>query len=256
MRLAPLVLILPIAALAGSPARREAGLVAAQPATVTTAARRDLAIYPGFQKEGLPDSVRATLEAATVCARQGTTNYPARTKPAVAPYVSAAVADGQPVAMLVREVDLSCHAKPVRRCSYTYAWAEGTDEIGYATVQCVGSHDDPYTTYIVTATRDLQKAKKAEVEGTRKDKAVRLVSLSFQTSEFPGTHLTAFTGLQRQDGSERVPAKVTEFDDFAAQDDGVLSPVDGATLLALADATLSVACVGVGQCPARGEATR
>ena len=95
--------------------------------------QQKLAIYPGFEKDELALSIRATLKAAAVCARQGTTNNPPRTQPAVAPYVSAEVADGEPVSMLVREVDLSCHAKPVRRCSYTYAWSEGSDEVGYAT---------------------------------------------------------------------------------------------------------------------------
>jgi hypothetical protein len=256
MRVVALALLLPTGALAGSGHRREAGLTSSPAAELAAVRQEDLAIYPGFEKHELPASVRATLRAAAVCSRQGTTNDPPRTEPALAPYVSAEVADGQPVAMLVREVDLSCHAAPVRRCSYTYAWAEGSDEVGYAAVQCVGSHDDAYTTYIVTAARDLRKAKKAGREGTRKDKAERLVSVSFQTTEFPGTHLSAFVGLRRRDGVESVAAAVTQFDDFAAQDDELGSPVDGPVLLELADATLAAACFGVGQCPADGPPTR
>jgi len=207
----------------------------------------DLAIYPGFDKKELADSTRAVLAAARTCAARATLEDEPETRSTTAPHLSAQVVDGLPVELQQRDVELDCGAEPVKRCTIRYAWAKGTDQVGYASVQCFGSHEDPLTSYLATATVDLRKAKKADVRGTRKDRASVLTSLTFQTDAFPGLHVTAFVEQRRRDGATRVPPQVTQFDDYATEDhaSGALT---GHELSTLAHEVLDVACTATRAC--------
>lgn len=215
-----------------------------------TAEDEELAIYPGFSKAELPTSVRSVVEAATHCARVGKTAVQPKTRASVAPHLSAEIVDGKPVRLEERTINLSCGTRPVRACSYTYSWSEGTDQIGYASVQCQGSHEDAYTRYVVTASIDLRKADKPDVRGTRKDKAVVMSSLTFQTDAFPGSHVTAFAAHKRKDQSTVEAPRVIAFDDFAGKDDKVGGAVTTDELSTLAHEVLALSCVATRQCKA------
>jgi len=205
-----------------------------------------LVIYPGFEREELPSTARDLLEVARLCAVRGRTLRTPRTRLTEVPLIPTEVVDGQPVEQLRRQVDLACGTAPVRRCTYTYVWSEESDQLGHATVQCLGSFDDPYTSYLVTVTRDLRRARKPGRAGTRRDKARIGVSVGFQTTEFPGTHLVAFGLRQRRDGKVLEPAVVRRFDDFDDRDVGVELPLED--LDALASEALRTACLAVGAC--------
>ena len=216
-----------------------------------TPSKPELAIYPGFAKSELPASVQATLKAAAVCASHGKTSMQPKTRTATAPHLSVEVIDGEPVTLESRQIDIACGMRPVRRCSYQYVWASGSEQVGYASVQCLGSHDDAYTSYLVTATLDLQKAKKPDVRGTRKDKARVLTSLTFQTDAFPGSHVTAFQVQKRKDDSTVTPPQVMSFDDFNQTDeaDGALATDE---VRELADEVVHLACRATRACDAEG----
>lgn len=210
----------------------------------------EVAIYPGFTKSELPKSVREVVAAAERCARAGKTSVVPQTSAAIAPHLSAQLVDGLAVALQERSVDLACGTKPVRRCSYTYVWAAGSDQIGHASIQCLGSHEDAYTSYLVTAAVDLRGAKKPAVRGTKKDKALVLTSLTFQTDAFPGSHVTAFVAMRRRDGATDTPPQVMQFDDYAVQDEasGALTSDEMAEL---AQAVLSLSCRATRTCGER-----
>lgn len=216
----------------------------------------EVAIYPGFARSELPESVRATLRAATLCAAEH--HDPPAPESAVAPHVGAEMVDGAPVALHEARVEIDCNAEPVRSCTYVYAWQKRSQELRYASVQCFGSHADPYTSYLVTATRDLRKARRANVQGTRRDRAIQLRSITFQTTDFPGTQLSAFAAMRRRDGALTSPCVVRRFDDYRSSD---LDPVDAEPTLDarrlddLVRTTVAVACRAVGQCEEAPEST-
>lgn len=205
-------------------------------------------IYPGFEKHELPDSVRAVLDAARTCIVGGKTSMQVRTRSVSVPHLSVTSLDGASVQLQERQVDLSCGTKPVRKCSFTYVWADGSDQVGYSAIQCLGSYDDAYTSYLVTASVDLRKAKKPDVRGTKKDKAQVLTSLTFQTNEFPGTHVSAFQVRRRRDQAVLTPPQLRKFDDFANRDEDDAKAVKAGEIAALARATLGVACLATRTC--------
>lgn len=220
----------------------------------------ELAIYPGFARSELPESVRATLRAATLCAAER--HEAPEPEPAVAPHVGAELVDGVPVALREARVEVDCSADPVRSCTYAYAWQEQTQELAYASVQCFGSHGDPYTSYLVSATRDVRKARRKNVQGTRRDRAIRLLSVAFHTTDFPGTQLSAFAAVRRRDGAVTSPSAVRRFDDYRLTDpDPDPDPEDSEPTLGvrrldeLVRATVAVACRAVGQCDVSPEPT-
>lgn len=208
---------------------------------------QEVAIYPGFSKEELPTSLRAVASAATTCHTHGEAVEAPDTRRATAPHLSATVVDGNEVELLERSVEVACGTLPLRKCTYTYVWAKGSDQIGLGSIQCLGSHEDGYTSYLATAAIDLRKANKPDVIGTRKDKAVVLTSLTFQTDAFPGSHITAFVARRRADGSTEEPPKVMQFDDFAATDNAT-GALTGAEMNQLAQLIVGVSCEATGAC--------
>ncbi|MFK7931736.1 MAG: hypothetical protein AB8H79_26400 [Myxococcota bacterium] len=220
----------------------EHSVAGAQPAASTNV------VYPGFEKHELPDSVSAVLDAARQCIVSGSTTMTPHTRSVAVPHLSASVIDGADVVLQERQVDIACRTKPVRRCSFTYVWADGSDQVGYTSVQCIGSFDDPYTSYLVTASIDLRKGEKPDVKGTKKDKAQVMTALSFQTDEFPGTHVSAFQVRRRRDKAMVVAPELRKFDDFASTDAEVAKPVSPGRLAALARAALEVSCLATGAC--------
>ena len=210
----------------------------------------ELAIYPGFSKAERARSVRVVTGAARRCATLADPPEEApQTRPTSAPHLAVEVIDGDEVSLQQREIELQCGTEPVRKCAASFVWAEGSDQVGYASVQCFGSHEDPYASYLVTASVDLRKAKKADVRGTRKDKATILSSLTFQTDAFPGLHVTAFVEQRRRDGSTETPPQVVQFDDYAKEDaaSGALTPDEVAEL---AGEVVRTACDLTGACTA------
>lgn len=212
------------------------------------ASETELVIYPGFTKAELERSVRATLRAADRCATRATPR-PASVKKAVAPYVSATRADGLSVQLHKAELELRCRAEPLRRCEITYVGQEGLPDLAYASIQCFGSHGSESTSFLVTSTLDLRKARKEGVRGTRKDRAIHKVGLSFQTDEFPGTHLAAAAELRRLDRSVVVPTQVQRFDDYQSTDKASLDTLPAARLLELSQEVMKLACRLVDGCP-------
>jgi hypothetical protein len=122
--------------------------------------------------------------------------------------------------------------------------------VGFASIQCFGSHADPYTSYLVTATRDLERAKKPDLLGTKKDKAIRDLGLTFQTTDFPGTHLSAFGKRARASGTEVLEPAVLRFDDFTATDDEEFHGLSAEALDEVTEQAIQVACRMVGECAA------
>ncbi|TVQ93922.1 MAG: hypothetical protein EA397_03345 [Deltaproteobacteria bacterium] len=212
-------------------------------------APREVVIYPGFKKTEIVPSAQSILKAARRCANAASLR-PEPPAPSTAPHLSATWADGEAVALLERTVEISCRAEPVRRCRVTYAWQPDNVDLAYAAVQCFGSHDSAATSYLLTATLDLVKAKKAEVRGTSKDKAIHRVGLSLQTTEFPGTHLAATGEVRRKNGEVVRRVLVQRFDDYQDTDTASTGSLDAPGLLRIARDTTQTACRLVGECGA------
>jgi hypothetical protein len=211
---------------------------------------KDLAIFPGFEREELARSVDVTLRAMERCLTRGYVQKQPVDRATAVPYVGASVIDGQPVAMLQREIRVRCDAKPLRRCTAIHVWDPHHDEISYSSVQCYGAYDAPYAYYLVTAVLDLKKAHKPGKRGTNKDKAIVTSSVSFQTTEFPGTHVVAYSETRRLDASETALPTVARFDDYQPiYSDVDSSPLTSEQIHALARSTSHMACLTTRACP-------
>lgn len=203
--------------------------------------RNRIAIYYGFERSELPKSVRATLEAATACVDRGSLLDEPRVEATTAGYLSATEVDGQPVNLELRVADWRCNAEPVHACSFTYVHDPELPALLFATVQCTGSHDKRTDMFLVTAARDLDKAKTTR-RGKRK--GTDKVSLTFQTTSFPGTHLTAYTARRREDGKVTAPVAVSRFDDYAETDEGGGVTLATGQLFDLAQEVRLAVCAG------------
>lgn len=211
----------------------------------------ELAIYPGFTKEEIATSVRSLLTVVQQCSAGGNADGRIKTRRSVAPHLGATVIDGKPVTILERSVDLRCKAKPVHRCSVTYAWPDGYPSAGYASVQCVGSHEASFTNYVLSATSDVRKAKRAKLANTPRDKAIIADSIVFQTDAFPGILVQAFGSHSRRTGATKERVEVIQFDSFDNEDNASDS-VSTEALHQLTEEALRAACIVVGQCDTEG----
>lgn len=221
------------------PAGEVAALVSQTAAEeVATAPLPELVIYPGFEKHELALSVIRTVEAARSCLLRGHRPDEPLVAPTEVPFVSATEVAGHEVALERREVAIDCRAAPLRRCDIVLVHDSDVPDVAYASIQCSGSHDDAYTTFLVTATLDLDKARKER----RKDRAVASASVTFQTDEFPGTQLSSFTATRRRDDAVVAEPRVLRFDDYDTIDEVDRAPVEPDHLFDLARRVVDTAC--------------
>lgn len=234
--LALLLLLMP--ALAVDP--DESAVRQASPAEATAASPplRELVIYPGFEKHELEMSVSRTLDAARSCLLRGRLQDEVQVQPTSVPFVSATRVYGQDITLERRSATVDCLAAPLRRCEAIFVRDPAFDELAYASIQCTGSYDDAYTFFLVTASLDLDKARRER----RRDRAVASASVTFQTDEFPGTQLSSFTALRRRDGQLVAPPRILRFDDYDAIDEVGTAPIEPERLFGLARDVVAAAC--------------
>jgi hypothetical protein len=208
----------------------------------------EIAIYPGFDKAEVAMSARAVLRAADRCVAAGKVYEDSGWAPTRSPHVATTEVDGRQLATLARTVEYRCPTRPVWRCLVVSVVDAATDEVGYASVQCFGSHTESYTSYLVTATRDLLRGEQEGRAGTPKDRGIRRWSFTFNTDDFPGTHLAASASTRRKDGLVVLPVHLARFDDYDTTDVDESSPVPAAEVEGLVRETLAWTCKRLGGC--------
>jgi len=221
-----------------------------------SSAVHDLSIYPRFERPELLHSVTAVIDAASSCLAHGDTWKRPRSQRTDVAFFSAEQVDGVELETWSRTIEYSCEARPVTRCSYTYTWDEAGSGLSYASIECVGAHDDSDTRYSVTAASDASGAKAAP--GKKGRRGVAAHTLTFFTNEFPGTMSWLHARVRRSDHTTLQAPTITQFDDFSDTDEaqiGLFSveqmteAMDGVRHLACQAVRLEGACTGA---PATG----
>lgn len=208
---------------------------------------REIAIYPGFSKHELVNSVEETLLAAQACITAGLPEDRPRSLASQAPYFSVSAVDGKATELWERSIEVSCRAQPITRCNFNFVWDDAGSDLAYATIDCIGSHTSPRDRFSVTAVVDLPKSHRTgkELRGSR------ATTLSFFTDAFPGTTVWAHTRTSRATGEVLEAPSVTQFDDWASTEEEVQVLLSTPMVLDAAQNVIGTACraVGAPRCP-------
>jgi hypothetical protein len=210
--------------------------------TATAPRAREIAIYPGFAKHELINSVEDTLLAAQACITAGSAEDRPRSMASQAPYFSVTAVDGKPAELWERSIEVSCRAQPVTRCNFNFVWDDAGSNLAYATIDCIGSHTSPRDRYSVTAVVDLPKAQRTGKEL----RGYRATTLSFFTDAFPGTTVWAHTRTSRASGEVIEAPTVTQFDDWQSTEEELQVVLSTPMVLEAADRVIETACRAVG----------
>lgn len=203
-----------------------------------------LVIYPKFDRPELLQSVSAVLDAAQSCLATGETWKKPRSVRSDISYFSADRVDGTDVEPWTRSIELKCNARPVTRCTYALTWDEAGSNLGYASVECVGSNDGPEVRYSVTAAIDASGAKGEP--GKKGAKGLSAYTVTFFTNEFPGTMSWLHARAKRSDGSVVQIPTITQFDDFSDMDEAQTGIFSMGEMLRSVRSVHGLACSALG----------
>lgn len=176
----------------------------------TTGGRARIEILPGFEASELERSAQSVVAAALACIKLNDPILRPTTLSAKQQYFPQDRLDGLEVQVWSRSAEYECHARPVRRCSFTWAWDESHTDHAYATVQCLASESGRSKNYGVTSTFELHGPRAA----TKKVKGTLQTALNFYTDSFPGTNTWASMQHHRGTGELLEDVTITQFDDF------------------------------------------